>query len=62
MPVILKREDEDRWLSGEALSGNDREKILAPYPAGEMEAYPVSSRVNSPDVDDERLILPLKTL
>jgi len=62
MPVILKQEDEDRWLSGEALSGNDREKILAPYPAGEMEAYPVSSRVNSPDVDDERLILPLKTL
>ena len=62
MPVILNREDEDRWLTGDTPSPGEMKKILAPYPAGEMEAYPVSSRVNSPDVDDERLILPLKTL
>ncbi len=62
MPVILRREDEDRWLTGDAPSSDEMKKIFAPYPAGEMEAYPVSSRVNSPDADDVRLIQPLKTL
>jgi hypothetical protein len=37
-------------------------KMLGPYPPGEMDAYPVSSRVNSPDVDDELLVRPLATL
>ncbi len=62
MPVILNQEDEDRWLTGDAPGPGEMKKILGPYPAGEMEMYPVSSRVNSPDVDDERLIQPLKTL
>jgi putative SOS response-associated peptidase YedK len=62
MPVILKREDENRWLSGDAPTSDEMKKILGPYPPGEMNVYPVSSRVNSPDVDDEHLILPLKTL
>ncbi len=62
MPVILKREDEERWLTGGAPAPDEMKRILGPYPAREMEAYPVSSRVNSPDVDDERLIQPLKTL
>jgi putative SOS response-associated peptidase YedK len=62
MPVILKRGDEERWLTGDAPSSDEMKTILGPYPAGEMEAYPVSSRVNSPDVDDDRLIQPLKTL
>jgi len=62
MPVILKREDEDRWLSGEALSQEEMSEILGPYPSGEMAAYPVSSRVNGTADDDDRLILPLETL
>jgi putative SOS response-associated peptidase YedK len=37
-------------------------KILGPYPPGEMDVYPVSSWVNSPDVDDGQLIQPLVTL
>jgi len=63
MPVILKREDEDRWLSNDHLGTDALENILAPYPHGEMMAYPVSNSVNSTCAeDDERLILPVATL
>jgi len=62
MPAILKREDEDRWLSGNALTGDEMREILAPYPPGEMESYLVSERVNNPRVDDGQLIQPVKGL
>lgn len=60
MPVILNREDEVRWLSKDPPSLEDMKEILRPYPSDDMDAYPVSSRVNSPVVDDERLIQPLE--
>ncbi len=59
MPVILSREDEDRWLDACPLPRGELNRILVPYPAGCMEAIPVSERVNSPVPDDERLIEPL---
>jgi putative SOS response-associated peptidase YedK len=62
MPAILRREDEDRWLAGDTPTPDEMKRILRSYPADEMDAYPVSSRVNSPDADDERLIRPLETL
>jgi len=62
MPVILKQEDENRWLATDAPSSDEMKKILGPYPPGEMDAYPVSSRVNSPEVVDEQLIRPLVAL
>ena len=62
MPVILKLEDENRWLVGDGPSFDEMKKILGPYPPGEMDVYPVSSRVNSPVVDDEQLVRPLVTL
>jgi len=62
MPVILKREDEIRWLAGDAPTSDEMKKMLGAYPMNEMDAYPVSSRVNSPDADDEQLIQPLITL
>ncbi len=62
MPVILRREDEGRWLSGSLLAAPDLHAILAPYPAGQMEAYPVEGRVNNPAVDEETLVRPLTTL
>ena len=62
MPVILKRDDESRWLSGETPTSDEMKKILGPYPSGEIDAYPVSLRVNSPADDDEQLIRPLVTL
>jgi len=62
MPVILKMEDEERWLSGSLLAAADLHGILAPYPAGLMEAYPVEGRVNNVNVDEETLTRPLVTL
>lgn len=63
MPVILKREDEERWLSGDHLEKDELGTILAPYTPGKMTAYSVSNRINTAGVeDDERLIRPLATL
>jgi len=62
MPAILGREDEDRWVSGESLSAADLTRIVAPHPAGGMEAYPVSPLVNNPGNNDERLVRPLQGL
>lgn len=33
--------------------------MLTPYPAEEMEAYPVSTKVNSPAIDESECIEPL---
>ena len=62
MPVILKQDDEMRWLSRDVLPADEVMRILSPYPAEGMEAYPVSDRVNSPGVDDEKVIVPVKGL
>lgn len=62
MPAILKQEDESRWISGDALTSEEMNSILGPCPSHEMDAYPVSSRVNSPDADEEELIQRLTTL
>lgn len=59
MPVILSREAEERWLAPDPISAEDARKILVAYPAGLMEALPVSDRVNNPAADDERLVQPL---
>jgi putative SOS response-associated peptidase YedK len=62
MPVILKQDDEMRWLSRDVLTADEVQRILAPYPAEGMEAYPVSDRVNSPGADDEKVIVRVKGL
>jgi putative SOS response-associated peptidase YedK len=59
MPVILSRQNEDRWLDPDPISHGDLKKILLPYPAGCMEAIPVSDLVNNPAIDDERIVQPL---
>ncbi|NMB79689.1 MAG: SOS response-associated peptidase [Methanomicrobiales archaeon] len=59
MPVILAQENESRWLSQEPLAPGDLAQILAPFPAAAMQKMPVSDLVNSPAVDDERIIRPL---
>ena len=60
MPVILRREDEERWLGGGPLPPETVRSVLGPYPADAMEAHPVSSQVNSPASDDPFLIAPLE--
>ena len=59
MPVILSRENEQRWLSREPLTRQDLAGILSPYPASGMAMVPVSELVNNPSVDDERVLRPL---
>ena len=59
MPVIVPPSDFDRWLNhGERLDA--LASMLTPFPAGEMEAHPVSSRVNSPRIDDAGCLEPLE--
>ena len=62
MPVILRQDDEIRWLSRDVLPAEDLHRILAPYPPEGMEAYPVSERVNNTAADDEQLVLPVHGL
>ncbi len=56
MPVILPEEDHDLWLDPDFREKETLAALLEPYPAGAMEAYPVSRFVNSPRNDDERCI------
>ncbi len=49
MPVILPEDRLLAWLDASDTDGP--EGMLAPYPASEMEAYPVSPLVNSPKND-----------
>jgi putative SOS response-associated peptidase YedK len=59
MPVILGPEDYDVWLDPEFEEVERLQSLLRAYPSEEMEAYPVSRWVNTPDHDDPRCIQPL---
>ena len=59
MPVILKREDESKWLGAGDEDG--LLELLKPFPSGRMRSYPVSSLVNSPRNDVPGILDPLAT-
>ncbi|HEY8342881.1 MAG TPA: SOS response-associated peptidase [Calditerricola sp.] len=46
IPVILRPEWEASWLDLEIAAPRELEPALEPYPAEEMQSYPVSTRVN----------------
>jgi putative SOS response-associated peptidase YedK len=48
MPAILRPEDYHAWLEPAERDPADLQPLLAPYPADEMEARPVSRLVNNP--------------
>jgi putative SOS response-associated peptidase YedK len=58
MAVILPSDKLDEWINPEQRSTDDLSKLLHPYPADQMEAYPVSTRVNIPHNDSPDLINP----
>ncbi len=58
MPVILTREAEAVWLDPTIQDPAQLLPLLTPYPAQEMDAYPVSRMVNSPDHDTVDCIVP----
>lgn len=54
MPVILAKPDYPRWLSRENKAG-DVADLLEPFPAEQMEAWPVSTKVNAPKNEGKEL-------
>jgi len=52
MPLILAPSDYDRWLGEEP----DPADLIRPYPADEITAWPVSTRVNKADNEDAGLL------
>ncbi|HMA05841.1 MAG TPA: SOS response-associated peptidase [Methanomicrobiales archaeon] len=62
MPAILRQETEGDWLGPGPVTPAVLEGILSPYPAEEMEAFPVSGRVNDPENDGPDLVRPLPGL
>jgi len=55
MPVIVPAADRMRWLGAEASLG-ELATLLRPYPADEMEVYPVARLVNAPRNDEPECI------
>lgn len=58
MPVILHREDMERWLDRETTEPGAVQPLLHPYD-GELDAYPVSTRVGAVANNDPELIEPI---
>ena len=56
MPVIIAPEDYETWLTGKPAQAL---ALLRPYPAEQMRAYPVSSRVNRTTDDTAELVDPV---
>lgn len=61
MPVIIPEARRGEWLDPSNHDVDGLLKILEPYPAGEMEAYPVSRIVNSPQNDVPECLEPVLT-
>ena len=59
MPVILPRELESLWLDHDIQDYAALAGILTPYITDEMEAYEVSSLVNSPANDGPEMVVPV---
>ena len=59
MPVVLGYDDYDRWLDRSTPDIADLTELLVPYPADELEVYPVSPKVNRAGVDESGLLEPV---
>jgi putative SOS response-associated peptidase YedK len=59
MPAILRPEDEAAWLDMSLKEADTALQLLRPYPAAELEAYPVSRLVNAPVNDRADCIQPV---
>jgi putative SOS response-associated peptidase YedK len=59
MPVILPQTQYARWLDPAAVDTDSLAPLLVPFPPEDMFASPVSPRINSPNIDDEKCMAPL---
>ena len=62
MPAIVPREGYDLWLEPRTQSPDALAPLLKPYPADQMESYPVGATVNRPVNDSAENIRPLDDL
>ena len=60
MPVILDPEDESKWLQ-DGTPMNFILSMLRSYPAEKMNAYPISTLVNSPSNNSPDIIKPVSS-
>jgi putative SOS response-associated peptidase YedK len=58
MPVILREDAHAKWLDPKNEKTDELGRLLKPFPADEMRAYPVSTRVNDVKNDDAQLLDP----
>ncbi|QDV35659.1 SOS response-associated peptidase [Tautonia plasticadhaerens] len=58
MPVIVPESAYEHWLDPDVQDPKRLQGLLVPCPSEEMEAYPVSTLVNSPSNDVERCVEP----
>jgi putative SOS response-associated peptidase YedK len=59
MPAILPERSYDTWLDPKNEKSDALQELLKPYPAEEMRAFPVSTRVNNVKNDGPELIEPV---
>jgi len=60
MPAILPREHEQAWLDSELDDPQRLRRLLVPYPAALMVAYPVGRQVNNAEANGPALVAPLR--
>ena len=59
MPVIIRREDESRWLDPSVTDASSLYDMLRTYPSHLLDVYEVSSAVHSPKPNQAQLIDPI---
>ena len=60
MPVILHPKDYAKWLDPSTQTPDQLKPLIKPFPAELMNAYPVSTLVNTPANDSPELVVPAK--
>jgi putative SOS response-associated peptidase YedK len=58
MPVILHSRDYAKWLDPSPQTPDQLKPLIKPFPADLMDAYPVSTLVNTPANDIPELVVP----
>jgi putative SOS response-associated peptidase YedK len=56
MPVILAPSGYERWLGEEPDPGD----LMRPFPSRLMRMWPISTRVNKPEIDDPSIVEPVE--
>lgn len=59
MPVILKKEDEEKWLNPDIIEPAHLKPLLVPYPSTQMDTYMVGSDVNKAQYDSPDILTPV---